>query len=579
MSVPGPSDLTPVKGRGRLHFHECLGRGGYGEIYRALWIRQGGMDLPVAVKVLNASVARGSDAQRRLKDEARLLGALTHPSILRVYDLIEVRGNVAMIMEQVDGADLDRAVLEGLPTRALVGVIGRVAAALSAAWSDLSPVTGRALRLVHRDIKPENIRITPTAEVKLLDFGVARAAEVRREAQTATNTVMGSYRYMSPERFDSDLEPHPSIDVFALGCILFEGMVFRRLFEDLSMREMLMLSLPGTDRYEIYIQERLAELPPTTDPGLVSLIERLVHRDPTKRPLPGRLATLCDDLVDQVDGLTLEAWCKAHVWTGNTLGPGEWTGMQFQIEDSTSGGFGLPSLDGYPDVHEIPTDGPSTSDATLPDMRVPDLGLLPDGPAFAPKDLASDGPSTTSTASLPADAPTDGRVEDPDGVKTATVDREALRASVASQPAAPLPAEADTRPVALSELDTMVQKVPIDVKDVVQQRPAISRGRHATPAPAPVATRPPVPDPVPAPPPARPPAAAALRAPAGPEVHRAAHEARMAEAEADAEERSGVRPRPAAGPNGAVVANLAVLSGMIVLGLGVLLLWVLASVF
>ncbi|MCB9675886.1 MAG: protein kinase [Alphaproteobacteria bacterium] len=363
----------------RLLFHECLGRGGYGEVYRATWHRRE-MELEVAVKVLNASVAKGSEAQKRLKDEARLLGALTHPGILRVYDLVELRGNVAMIAEYVDGADLDRCVLEGLPAKALLETVSRVSSALAAAWGDISPVSGKPLRLVHRDVKPENVRITPHGEVKLLDFGVARAAELRRESETATNTVLGSYRYMAPERFDTGLEPHPSVDVFALGCILYEGLAFRRLFEHLSMREMLVLSLPGTERYEAYIEERLAELPDTTDPTTVQLIKRLVSRDPAHRPMPGRLAALCDDEADRVEGQGLSQWCRARQWVRLANTAGEWTGLSYDITDSQSSEHDIGMV-----YTEVPNEA-HASEATESSMEFDARELLEE-PGFAPRDL------------------------------------------------------------------------------------------------------------------------------------------------------------------------------------------------
>ncbi len=369
----------------RLLFHECLGRGGYGEVYRCTWVRRH-VELEIAVKVLNASVAKGSQAQKRLKDEARLLGALTHPGILRVYDLVELRGSVAMLAEYLPGADLDRCVLEGMPSKALLECLSRVSSALAAAWGDLSPVSGRPLRLVHRDVKPENIRITPHGDVKLLDFGVARAAEMRREAQTATNTVMGSYRYMAPERFDTGLEPHPSVDVFALGCILYEGLAFRRLFEHLSMREMLVLSLPGTERYENYIEERLAELPPGTQNSTVQLIRRLVSRDPAHRPMPGRLAALCDDEADRQKGQGLSPWCRGHEWNQVPLNRGEWTDLAVEVKTAASGQHPIEPQMGFR--------APSASDT----LRVPP----PDDPTEDTR------PDTLRKVELDEDEPTQG---------------------------------------------------------------------------------------------------------------------------------------------------------------------------
>ncbi|MCA9568147.1 MAG: serine/threonine protein kinase [Myxococcales bacterium] len=312
-------------------FHERLGRGGYGEVYRASLALPDGGERVVAVKLLNSTVQKGSDAQRRLRDEARLLGAIHHPNILRVFDLTEIEGHVAMVAEYVPGEDLDRCVLDGMPARALLEVLTQVASALSEAWNAPSKDTHKPMRLVHRDIKPENLRVRPDGSVKILDFGVALATEMRREAHTATNTVMGSYRYMAPERFDSELVPHPSVDVFAMGCILYEGLAYRRLFEHLSMREMMLLSIPGNDRYAAYIAERLEELPDTTDAKTMNLIHKLVDRDPARRPTPEDVAALCQALADHIGGASLKDWARTREWAVVHPGEGDWTGRRVDV--------------------------------------------------------------------------------------------------------------------------------------------------------------------------------------------------------------------------------------------------------
>jgi serine/threonine-protein kinase len=432
----------------RLLFHECLGRGGYGEVYRCTWVRRH-VELEVAVKVLNASVAKGSQAQKRLKDEARLLGALTHPGILRVYDLVELRGSVAMLAEYVPGADLDRCVLEGLPSKALLECLSRVASALAAAWGDLSPVSGRPLRLVHRDVKPENIRISPSGEVKLLDFGVARAAEMRREAQTATNTVMGSYRYMAPERFDTGLEPHPSVDVFAIGCILYEGLAFRRLFEHLSMREMLVLSLPGTERYEDYIEERLGELPPGTQASTIQLIRRLVSRDPAHRPMPGRLAALCDDEADRQDGQGLSPWCRAQEWGGGPINRGEWTDLAVDVKTAPSGQHELaPGFDGQ------------SGSNTLKGAEFETRDFL-QAPGFAPGDLRP--PADAPTEPTADDEETAGPTEDthPDTLNRVEIpEDEPTQGTPRPLPPPPPPVSSSTRDPAPARMDAPPVPVP-----------------------------------------------------------------------------------------------------------------------
>src|SRR5690606_17230382 len=124
-----------------------------------------------AVKVLRRDLSVDGDAVRRLRDEGRLLARLDHPTILRAFDLVRLDGRLALVTELVEGADLAELLRADppLPARALVEVIGRVAAALDAAHATPGP-DGRPLALVHRDVKPTNVRVGRFGEVKLLDF-------------------------------------------------------------------------------------------------------------------------------------------------------------------------------------------------------------------------------------------------------------------------------------------------------------------------------------------------------------------------------------------------------------------------
>ena len=144
----------------RFHFHECLGRGGHGEVYRGAMYRDGGVSTEVALKVLAADVEPDSDPVHRLNDEGRLLGALNHPALLKVYDLVFLGDRVALVTEFIEGQDLHQVIYgSGLPVRVLIEIVGQIAEALHAAWTTPSPHGHGELRLVHRDIKPQNVRL------------------------------------------------------------------------------------------------------------------------------------------------------------------------------------------------------------------------------------------------------------------------------------------------------------------------------------------------------------------------------------------------------------------------------------
>ncbi len=197
-----------------------LGRGGFGSVYRGRLRGSSGFAKTVAIKLLNDEMAQEPDFKARLRDEARLLALLRHRAIVGVEDLVQLHDRWAVVMEFVEGADLEQLLGEGpIPLRPLCEIVTEVASALKAAHEARDPETGRELRIVHRDIKPANIRLTPSGEVKILDFGVARASFGARESVTRS-LALGSMDYMAPERFDGI--DSPAADIYALGAVAYE---------------------------------------------------------------------------------------------------------------------------------------------------------------------------------------------------------------------------------------------------------------------------------------------------------------------------------------------------------------------
>ena len=292
----------------------CLGRGGFGEVYRAKMASAGGLETDVAVKVLRNDLDPNRQALERLRDEGRLLARLNHPTILRVYDLVLLEGCASLVTEFVDGSDLSTCVVgpEILSLRAFLEVVAAVASALDAAWNAPGP-DGRELRLVHRDIKPSNIRISRHGEVKLLDFGIARSdSSFAREARTQTDLMVGSPAYMAPERYLSTAV-RPESDVFALGCCLFEGVSTERFFEDVSMPIMSVMAIDRS-RYDKFLADRLRIVPASVHPGAMDLLRRMLSYDMELRPTAGPLVRQCEELSDLVGGLPLARWARARKW-------------------------------------------------------------------------------------------------------------------------------------------------------------------------------------------------------------------------------------------------------------------------
>jgi serine/threonine protein kinase len=227
-ATPVADPATASVGR-RFELLRTLGVGSFGTVYLAEMESSGGFRRRVALKLLNPTWDQQSDASTRLRDEARLLGRLEHRHIVRVDDLLRLDGRWALLMEYVEGVDLECVVsppggveMPGFSPRAALDVVQAVAAALWAA-AETPGADNRPLAVVHRDIKPSNIRVTTQGDVKVLDFGVARADFVGREARTE-RVRYGSIGYMSPERLLGGDETSAG-DVYALGVVLYELMM------------------------------------------------------------------------------------------------------------------------------------------------------------------------------------------------------------------------------------------------------------------------------------------------------------------------------------------------------------------
>ena len=297
---------TPLR---KFHIGVCLGRGGFGEVYRATMASQGGIQSTVAIKVLRADLGTEDDAMRRLRDEGRLLARLHHPAILKVYDMVLLEERVTLVAEYVDGADLAEWTSR-MPVRPLLQIVSGVAGALDVAYSAKGP-DGRSMALVHRDIKPTNIRVGRHGEIKVLDFGIAHFQSAEREAKTQTGLVVGSLPYMAPERFGSP-DVIPASDIFSLGCTLYECLVGAHFLGDGNIRSVSKLALRQS-RFEAHSDTQLEALP-EVDPRFESLLRAMLAYLPEERPSASELAGLCEELADELEGPSLRSWCRNQPW-------------------------------------------------------------------------------------------------------------------------------------------------------------------------------------------------------------------------------------------------------------------------
>jgi len=200
-----------------------VGRGGMAEVYRARDIR---LDRIVAIKTLRTDLARDQIFQARFRREAQSAASLNHPSIVAVYDTGEdMTSGVPVpyiVMEYVDGRTVRDLLQEGhrlLPERSLE-IIDGVLRAL-----DYSHQAG----IVHRDIKPGNVMVTRNGDIKVMDFGIARAMSDAQATMTQTAQVIGTAQYLSPEQARGERVDSRS-DLYSTGCLLYELLTGRPPF-------------------------------------------------------------------------------------------------------------------------------------------------------------------------------------------------------------------------------------------------------------------------------------------------------------------------------------------------------------
>jgi beta-lactam-binding protein with PASTA domain/tRNA A-37 threonylcarbamoyl transferase component Bud32 len=207
----------------RYELDGVVGRGGMAEVYRARDIR---LDRVVAIKTLRADLARDQTFQARFRREAQSAASLNNPSIVAVYDTGEDMSTGVpvpyIVMEYVDGRTVRDLLIEGhrlLPQRALE-IISGVLRAL-----EYSHQAG----IVHRDIKPGNVMVTRNGDIKVMDFGIARAMSDAQATMTQTAQVIGTAQYLSPEQARGERVDARS-DLYSTGCLMYELLTGRPPF-------------------------------------------------------------------------------------------------------------------------------------------------------------------------------------------------------------------------------------------------------------------------------------------------------------------------------------------------------------
>lgn len=368
----------------------------------------------VAIKLLHGRWLGNDEIVMRSRDEARLLGRLRHRNIVRVEDLTSINGQCAIVMEYLQGVDL-KTVTTSLketgkifPRKSAFEAIGAIASGLDAAYTHRPLQGGEPLQVIHRDIKPSNAMITIEGDVKVLDFGTARATFEEREAKTQV-LAFGSQAYMAPERMLGEPDS-PSGDVFSLGITLYECLTLDS-FGKIPLRQ---------ERYEPTIAARidaidLTELTPELREATLLALRRMLTYEPDVRPTAAQVIEEMEALADLASDAGLKRFARESVkkvyesWIpeqdpndpyAGTMMFEDVTGMAEAKAADGGAGVNAGESDGEftvpPELAELPVDLPSGSPAAA--AQAPAAYASPPSPPRVSSILPSMAGSVEATA-------------------------------------------------------------------------------------------------------------------------------------------------------------------------------------
>ncbi len=257
-----------------------IGHGGMAEVFLAVASSPGGFNKLHVLKLLRQDLFDNEEGVRAFQDEARLAALLNHPNVVQTYEVGEDDDNVYMVMEYLEGENL-QSILSYIRRTNMPGGLGldmrlriliEILNGLHYAH-ELRDLSGHPLNLVHRDVTPHNIFITYDGGIKLLDFGIAKTNSV--STSTQAGTIKGKVAYMAPEQVSSPHRISRRTDIFQIGLVLWEGIVGRRVWEGISECDVL-LKLAKNAICEV-------NAPPGADPELLRICHRAIATEPEDR--------------------------------------------------------------------------------------------------------------------------------------------------------------------------------------------------------------------------------------------------------------------------------------------------------
>lgn len=445
---------------GRYRILRRLGVGGMAEVYLASSSGQKGFEKRVAIKRIHADLSEDPAYVQLFADEARLVAQLSHPNIVQVFEFEHDGRAHFLVMEYVEGLPLSKALRlardQGLdlPPAAVVAIGVQVCDALSYAHTALA-YDQTPMDIVHRDIKPANLMLTSQGQIKVADFGIARAATNLH--QTMTGSAKGTPAYMAPEQLEGKAAGPPA-DLFSLGSVLYELITGELLFDITELSKFMERRVEGfrsIDRARVF----------NVAPELVPVIERSLALEPEDRFASAReMAEALRALNTYRGPEPLAQWsARLTISTGTLDGvPVPAPGRKHQSPtladpelQAESGAGGTPASPGgmvYPDMAVRPPESPPPRDpdesSPMGRLAIPVIGVAilcligllwwrPWAPAVGPgipeERITADQTPGDGIATVENPAPTPGTAE------LATPETETAE-PVTAEPATPEPA-------------------------------------------------------------------------------------------------------------------------------------------
>ena len=255
---------------GLYTIQELIGTGGMANVYKAVVSAPGG-PVPegtvVAVKVLRQELMHDADLVRRFKNESKAISILSHPNIVKVYDVSVTDKLQYIVMEYVDGITLKEYLKQrggALTWKETVHFATQILSALQHAHSK---------GIIHRDVKPQNIMLLADGSIKMMDFGIARFS--RAQSQTVSDKAIGSVHYISPEQAKGE-RTDARTDIYSVGVMLYEMLSGRLPFDGDGAVSIAIMQISEKPK-------PLAEIAPQTPAGLRQITEKAMEKDPDKR--------------------------------------------------------------------------------------------------------------------------------------------------------------------------------------------------------------------------------------------------------------------------------------------------------